>query len=262
MTISTQFPFTFHLAQKVQADNRTPVIRRKDYEVCTVEYVTRGRGFLLTNGESFSIPADSVYFLHKGSTHEYYPDKNDPWHKLCFVVDGALMEYLFQIYDLDKIHFIPEAKELRSYFESFLNLDRSMPRFHERASVIFHGFAEACGAHLAGKEEKSPESVRKLKRTIEESLDSEKPFKLASYCQQEKITAGYAVRVFHRFYGCTPVEYLLQKKLEMAQRLLRYSQLSVKEISANLNFTDQYHFSSFYKKRTGESPSSFREKWK
>lgn len=260
MTNQTNFPFIFHLAQKVQADNRTPVIRRKNYEVCTVEYVTQGNGFLHTNGEKFFIPADSVYFLHKGSTHEYFPDKNEPWHKLFFVVDGAFMEYLYRIYDLDKVHFIPEAKELRSYFESFLNLDPSMPRCHEKASVIFHGFVEACGAHLARKEEKIPASVRKLKRNIEESLD--KPFKLANYCRQENISPAYAVRLFHKYCNCSPVEYLLQKKLEMAQRLLHYSQLSVKEIAARLAFSDQYHFSTFYKKRTGESPTSFRNKWK
>lgn len=260
MTIERTFPFIFHLAQKVQADSRTPVIRRKDYEVCTVEYVTQGSGFLCSNGESFTVPEDSVYFLHKGSTHEYYPDKSDPWHKICFVVDGPLMEYLFRIYSLDKIHFLPDAKELRSFFESFLNLDRSQPRYHQRASVLFHAFTEACHTHLAGKEEKIPQSVQKLKKAIEESLD--KPFRLAAYCQQEKITPSYAVRLFRRFCNCSPIEYLLQKKLEMAQRLLRYSQLSVKEIAAALSFSDQYHFSSFYKKRTGESPSSFRAKWK
>ena len=126
--------------------------------------------------------------------------------------------------------------------------------------MIFHGFVEACGAHLAGKEEKIPLSVQKLKRCIEESLD--KSFKLANYCQQENLSPAYAVRLFHKYCNCSPVEYLLQKKLEMAQRLLRYSQLSVKEIAASLSFSDQYHFSTFYKKRTGESPSSFREKWK
>lgn len=260
MTEQTNFPFVFHLAQNVQADSRTPVIRRKNYEVCTVEYVTKGAGYLHTNGEEFYIPSDSVYFLHKGSTHEYFPDKNDPWHKICFVVDGPFMEYLFNLYCLDKVHFIPDAKELKSYFESFLALDRSMPRFHEKASVIFHSFLEACSAHMAGKEEKIPRSVQKLKKTIEESLD--KPFKLSAYCQQENISQAYAVRLFHRFCNCSPVEYLLQKKLEMAQRLLHYSQLSVKEIAARLAFSDQYHFSTFYKKRTGESPTSFRNKWK
>ena len=86
--------------------------------------------------------------------------------------------------------------------------------------------------------------------------------KLSAYCQQENISQAYAVRLFHRFCNCSPVEYLLQKKLEMAQRLLHYSQLSVKEIAARLAFSDQYHFSTFYKKRTGESPTSFRNKWK
>ncbi|MBP5181731.1 MAG: helix-turn-helix transcriptional regulator [Lentisphaeria bacterium] len=260
MTESTSFPFLFHLAQEVRADSRTPVIRRRGYEVCTVEYVTRGAGYLRTNGEFYTVPANSVYFLHKGSTHEYWPEKSDPWHKLFFVVDGPLMEELFRIHKLDRIHFIPDAKDLRPFFETFLDLDRSMPRLHEKAAVLFHGFTEACGAHLAEKKEKIPENVEKLKRTIEESLD--KPFQLAAYCRQEKIAPAHAVRLFQRYCGCSPVEYLLRKKLEMARQFLRYTSLSVKEIAARLRFCDQYHFSSFYKKRTGESPTIFREKWK
>ena len=261
MTFSSRFPFSLLYSELVQADARTPVIRRTNYNVCTVEYVIRGAGFLRTDGEYFSVPADSVYFLHKGSNHEYWPSKSDPWHKLCFVADGPLMEYFLRIYNLENVHFIPDARELRSYFESFLQMDRTMPRFNERASVVFHGFAEACGAHFQQQENKISDPIRKLREAMNES-NPEKPFRLAQYCQQVELNPSYAVRAFRKAYGCSPVEYLLRKKLETAQRMLRYSQLSVKEIAAYLQFCDQYHFSAFYKKRTGESPSSFREKFK
>lgn len=43
-----------------------------------------------------------------------------------------------------------------------------------------------------------------------------------------------------------------------AKRLLRYHDLSVKEIAARLGFADPFYFSNFFKKHTGASPMAYR----
>ena len=53
----------------------------------------------------------------------------------------------------------------------------------------------------------------------------------------------------------------MNKKIEMAKRLLLYSKLSVKEIAAQLSFSDQYYFSNYFKRKTGTSPRSFRNQF-
>ena len=57
----------------------------------------------------------------------------------------------------------------------------------------------------------------------------------------------------------TPKEYLLRLRLEKAKQLLLYSALSIKEIASTLDFFDQYHFSRFFRTRTGYSPTAYRE---
>jgi AraC family transcriptional regulator len=67
------------------------------------------------------------------------------------------------------------------------------------------------------------------------------------------------VRLFKKHMGVTPHEYILRRRMETAQLLLKHSTLSIKEIAERLVFSDQYHFSNYFKKCSGMSPSRFRK---
>ncbi|QGQ97339.1 AraC family transcriptional regulator [Paenibacillus psychroresistens] len=58
--------------------------------------------------------------------------------------------------------------------------------------------------------------------------------------------------------GLSPSDYMLKLKLESAKISLETTSQSVKEISANLHFYDEFHFSKLFKRNYGVSPSSFR----
>jgi AraC-like DNA-binding protein len=58
----------------------------------------------------------------------------------------------------------------------------------------------------------------------------------------------------------TPVNYLLQMRLERIKVRLKETDKSVKEIMMETGFLDPAHFSKIFKKYTGKSPSEFREK--
>ena len=46
-----------------------------------------------------------------------------------------------------------------------------------------------------------------------------------------------------------------------AKRLLRYENLSVKEVASQLGFDDQFYFSNFFKKQTALSPKAYKEQF-
>jgi AraC-like DNA-binding protein len=58
----------------------------------------------------------------------------------------------------------------------------------------------------------------------------------------------------------TPYAYVLGKKLELAKKLLDNTNLTVKQISEKLCFSDEYYFSSLFKNKIGVSPSVYRKK--
>lgn len=65
-------------------------------------------------------------------------------------------------------------------------------------------------------------------------------------------------RRFRALFGCSPVEYILQIRMDRARLLLRESLLSVGEISEELGYKDVGYFSRQFKQRTGISPLVYR----
>jgi len=69
------------------------------------------------------------------------------------------------------------------------------------------------------------------------------------------------IRNFKKKYGFSIDNYLLNKRINKAKELLRFSQLSIEEISKECGFYDQNYFSRVFKKVEGESPTKYRKEW-
>ena len=65
-------------------------------------------------------------------------------------------------------------------------------------------------------------------------------------------------RLFKEAYGIAPMQYFLQKKIELAKQMLCESDVHISEIAERLSFTDAKHFSKTFKRFTGELPKNYR----
>jgi len=54
-------------------------------------------------------------------------------------------------------------------------------------------------------------------------------------------------------------EFLLRTRLDQARQLLCDDRLAIKEVSSRLNFSSEFYFSRFFRKKTGMSPTQFRD---
>lgn len=95
---------------------------------------------------------------------------------------------------------------------------------------------------------------------------------IASYLDQnftiplsmDKIAAlaGYSVSrfrfLFNQTYGMSPKRYIEEKRIAYADKLVRESKMTLKEIAGACGFTDYYQFSAFFKRETGKTISSIR----
>lgn len=65
--------------------------------------------------------------------------------------------------------------------------------------------------------------------------------------------------LFSKMGSKTPLQYIHERKMLEARRLLRYSDKSVKEIAYEIGYADIQTFSRFFKKHEGVSPKEFKE---
>lgn len=79
------------------------------------------------------------------------------------------------------------------------------------------------------------------------------------YADKLCITANYLNKIVHRSLGTTTKLYILNKVVQEAKRLLRYTPLSIAEIADTLHFDTASYFVRFFRKYTGITPTQYRE---
>ena len=67
-------------------------------------------------------------------------------------------------------------------------------------------------------------------------------------------------RKFSAVYGTSPNKYIISKRLEKAQLLLRTTDLRISEIAYECGYSDVGYFTKTFQKYYNCSPSNFREK--
>ena len=98
--------------------------------------------------------------------------------------------------------------------------------------------------------------VARLKKSLDSSLEDK--IQLKEICRSLDLNERVISRKFKSEIACSPYEYLLTKRMNLAMLLLAYSDLKIGDIAEKLQFSDIYTFSHFFKKRKGISPKGYR----
>ncbi|MDF2721555.1 MAG: transcriptional regulator, AraC family [Paenibacillus sp.] len=70
------------------------------------------------------------------------------------------------------------------------------------------------------------------------------------------LSPNYVIRIFKEVNKQTPIEFVHQVRISIAQNLLLHSDMNISEVSEHLGFCDPTYFYRVYKKVTGSSPST------
>ena len=104
-------------------------------------------------------------------------------------------------------------------------------------------------------------SGTKLSKYIQFKLFIETEFKkqpsVHSIAEKLFFSENQLYSIVKEFSGLSPKEYLMQRLILEAQRILFYERSTVKELTYELGFADPDYFSRLFKKQTGKSISQF-----
>lgn len=89
-----------------------------------------------------------------------------------------------------------------------------------------------------------------------ESIESDITIQgVAEYLNLSYTTFRHA---FKKYTGISPAQYFINLKIRRAKEMLRGTSALIKEISYSLHFESPEHFATTFRKKTGISPSDFR----
>lgn len=72
------------------------------------------------------------------------------------------------------------------------------------------------------------------------------------------LTPSYLSALFKKKTGLAVSDYVMKKKIEAAENMLRYTEMPYSEIAATLSFSSQSHFIRAMKGQTGMTPRQYR----
>ncbi len=87
-------------------------------------------------------------------------------------------------------------------------------------------------------------------------------FKAADVAQRFSVSSAHLNRLFKRKFGKSISQTILDAKINKACELLKETDMSIISIALNTGFFDQNYFSRTFSKRTGFSPSQYRNNFK
>ena len=100
--------------------------------------------------------------------------------------------------------------------------------------------------------------VSRFKHLVSQKLDNF--HQVADYAQLMHLSPKYLNNVVKEVMGVTAKYVIIEQLLIRSCRDLKFSNLSIKEISIQLGFSEPEHFSNFFKKNMGCSPLAYRQK--
>lgn len=123
------------------------------------------------------------------------------------------------------------------------------------SSGVLLGIAEYYGAKY---NKKHSNLIERIKNYVNESYMEN--ISLADIANEVYMSPSYICAVFKRETEMTINEYIIEKKMNLAKKMLTSTKMKVLEIAEQLGYENSQYFSYSFKKYTGETPQQYRSR--
>jgi AraC family transcriptional regulator len=98
--------------------------------------------------------------------------------------------------------------------------------------------------------------LSRVKELIETSLDQD--LTLESLAKESGYSRAHFLRMFREATGMTPHQYVIQRRILNAEKLLAKDDISLANIAVACGFSSQAHFTLAFRKQLGVTPAEYR----
>ncbi|MHC1694400.1 MAG: AraC family transcriptional regulator [Eubacteriales bacterium] len=238
-------------------DNPDFLIDRDSLDDYLLLYVVSGFFHMdIAGKKSTAVPGDTVVINLK-EKHLYYSDKNDPC-EILWIDFNCTDDKMSPVTSITSLPLVFPCRDNLEPMNEFVYQYVNNSRYAEiRQSQIIYGLLMSAVAWIKRGAEPEPSAIPEVEDYISGHIDEK--ITLSDLADVTHLSTYHFMHVFKKRYGVSPMRYVIGRKLNRASYLLTYSAMSVTQISEQLGFCSQSHFSALYKKHTGLFPSEYRK---
>lgn len=246
--------------------------RHQYYEIF---FFPKGGGVHEIDFFHYPISDCAVHFVSPGQVHKVSRGLGTYGYVLLFndefwMGNGLQPELLLQLPFLNNNEGLPVLEVKKNNFETLFKLVQNIEQEYKTSAnlsfeiiksylnvLLLHCLQYYGEQHPMVHKEQQSQIYRNFKRALEKNFLA--VHKVKDYAALLSITEKHLNEVCKKFSAKTASEMIFERLILEAKRLLQHSDLTIKEIAFQLNFTDPSHFSKFFKTHTGMATREFRK---
>jgi len=228
-----------------------------------LQYVTEGAGTLVIRGKSDGVAEGDLFYLPKNVLLTYYAQKSHPYRYHWLGIDGAgatqILGKIGLTADNPVMHV--EGEELKKHFllleqavrsNSLVGYLAANGRMMELLSYLLSLKSE----NLKTLENVGTAYVNTAVEYIKNNFGAD--LSVTQLADAVGLNRTYFSVLFKRHAGLSPVEYLMQYRLDQARKMLAQG-MRVTEVAISCGFNSPANFSVQFKNATGLTPFEYRK---
>ncbi len=235
------------------------MLKRSSFDSFLLAYVQEGNMLLDFRGKQQSVPPKHFMLIDCYQSHGYSTREGAEVIWLHF--DGVLARnyYEFIVSRLGNIFSMEDAfpalrkmnSILRAFAENHQFLEPLLSKYITDILTEFMVYNPGSGADGS-----STEAVEKALMYISEHFTEDIP--ISRLAGISGLSDYYFIRIFRQNTGYTPHEYIVNRRMASARYLLKYTQLTVKEICFSTGFSCESVFCNAFRKHHRMTPRQYR----
>ena len=239
----------------------TRPLGRKDYQLL---YVTSGKAYFYFDGEEIEVPAGHIALYRPGQV-QYYEYFLEDQHEICWIhFTGWEAGHLLDQIGFDQANVVSCSNNVNcidifKYIIQELQLKR--PCYEELLVLYFRQLlTNVQRSHLENLSAKYNHAteIEKIVHYFNESYAQD--ICIEDYAANRHMSVCWLIRIFKRYMGVTPLQYIASVRINKAKELLEGTDYSIQEIGNIVGYSNPLYFSRIFKKLVGCSPSRYRDK--
>jgi len=233
------------------------------YPYTKVIFISEGETLLFVDGHQIPLSKHDLILINPGNSHFSITNKTSPVHLVSLGIENLVFP---EITDHTKILSVKDDKEASIFSNLYRNIVKEAKDQGEDYSLACSMYLRILLVWLKRLFGITYSSVIKEKRgkdcsLVKDYLDKhyKENITLDILSMQSGMNKYYLVHSFTKLYGCSPISYLNEKRIEASKILLETTDMSIAQIAAQLGFSSQSYFSQSFKKNTYMTPNDYRK---
>lgn len=227
-----------------------------------MHFILKGKGCYRVGHQTFALKAGEAFLIKPHEVSFYKADSDDPWEYVWIAYGGTEAERFLEEYPLSGDQYICHWSDLSRMRTYLLAINRAYQKGQTSQEELMGWFYLIFSKLEKNENHQRPSDqdyFKKAESYIRHNYGY--PIHITDIATHIGIDRTYLFRLFKKYTGTAPKQFLTDYRIEAAKNMLCYTPLNVTEIALSCGFQTSSVFCKNFCKTLGMSPLIYRKRY-